>query len=158
MYQKQVSFGEAISRAFRNYCCFTGRASRSEFWWFILFSSILYCIVMGISISMNSSALETIAEDPDYINNSATASAMISLYTIPWIFSLAIFLPTLGLTFRRFHDSGHSGWWWLITFIPLVGIIVYFNFTLQPSQMFENKYGPIPNTEGDQLPPPYFRQ
>ena len=48
MFQYQVSFGEAIQRAFNKFCCFSGRASRSEFWWWILFTIILSWVINGV--------------------------------------------------------------------------------------------------------------
>ena len=62
MYQRQVSFGEAISRAFSNYANFNGRASRSEYWWFVLFNFILGCIpvvnlIAGLALLIPSLAL-----------------------------------------------------------------------------------------------------
>ena len=157
MYQLQVSFGEAISRAFRKYCCFTGRASRSEYWWFYLFTCIIGWVSMMISVGMNYSEFSLLATDPNYADDPEAITAIMNIYTFPAIISLAIFLPSFGLLFRRLHDTGHSGWWWLLTFVPIIGGIVILVFTLQPSQMFDNKYGPVPNLSGDQLPPPFPR-
>lgn len=157
MYQRQVSFGEAISRALRQYCCFTGRSSRSEYWWFALFCYIISFAAFAIAICLNYSEFAIIAasSNSDMAADPEFTGAIISLYSIPAIASLLLFLPAFGLLFRRLHDAGHSGWWWLISFVPFIGGIVLLVFTLQGSVMEENKYGPIPNLAGGQYPPAY---
>ncbi|MDE6297676.1 MAG: DUF805 domain-containing protein [Muribaculaceae bacterium] len=126
MYQYQVSFSEAISRAFNNYCCFTGRASRSEYWWFALFCAIVnwaIALIFGLTFGMDSVVFNTIS----------------------WLWSVAIFLPSLGLLFRRLHDTGRSGWNCCWALLPVVGWIIILVFVCQDSQMTDNQYGPVPN-------------
>lgn len=124
MFQYQVPFGEAIQRAFNKYCCFSGRASRSEFWWWILFTIILSWVINGVFMLFTS--LET-------------------TQIIAGIVNLIILLPTLGLWFRRLHDIGKSGWWWLLCFIPLIGIIILIVWFCKDSEPMDNQYGPVPN-------------
>ncbi len=127
MYQYQVSFSDAIRRALTvNYCNFSGRASRSEFWWFQLFLFIIGCILNIITLSGGQGLYYTMS-------------------AISGIWSLAILLPQLGLQVRRFHDTGRSAWnllWW---FLPVVGWIVAIVFLAQDSQYQTNQYGPVPN-------------
>lgn len=125
MYQYQLTFGEAVTKAFSNYCNFSGRAARSEYWWFMLFGC---CLSAAISILFCWS---------DTLTYLATGAL-----------SLFLFLPSFGLLFRRLHDTGRSGWWWLIGFIPLVGSIILLVWCLQPSQAGQNQYGPEPNIRG----------
>ena len=129
-----VGFWEAVKRGFGQYCCFTGRASRSEYWWFNLFVSVIAILVSGPEII-------DVVKEPDM--------SMTAMYHgtgfLSWIWYLAVLLPSWGLLFRRLHDTGRSGWWVLINLIPLVGSIVIFVFTVLPSQPFTNKYGPVPN-------------
>ena len=155
MYQRQVSFGEAINRAFKKYCCFTGRASRSEFWWFILFVYLIQTGATLISFGIFGSSISEIATNPDAASDPDVISNLISLYLLPSVIGLVFFLPMLGLLFRRLHDAGHSGFCWLLSFIPFVGGIIILIFTLQSSQMFTNKYGPVPNVVDDTTPPEY---
>lgn len=63
---------------------------------------------------------------------------------VSWLYSLAALLPGLGVFVRRLHDTGRSGWWWLIAFLPVLGAIVLFVFMCLDSQPGENKYGPNP--------------
>lgn len=60
------------------------------------------------------------------------------------VYMLAILLPSIALCIRRVHDTGRSGWWFLINFIPLVGAIVWLVFSLQDSKTGDNQFGPNP--------------
>lgn len=123
MYQRQVSFGEAINRAVaQNYCNFSGRSSRSEYWWYVLFTAIIGC---GVSFIFS--------------GNQTTMSI------ISGIVNLVLLLPGLGLCVRRLHDTNRSGWWILIGFIPVVGWILLIVWFCQDSQRGSNQYGPEPN-------------
>ena len=120
--QREVSFGEAVNRGLNNYCNFSGRASRSEFWWFQLFMLIVSCAA-------------------------GVVGAILGKYGtwIPSAVGLALLLPSFGLMFRRLHDIGKSGWWWLLVFIPLVGGIILIVWYCKESEPVANEYGPVPN-------------
>ncbi len=134
MYQYQVPFGEAISRAFRNYCNFSGRASRSEYWWFYLFVQIIAYVLALPSGLFNFSAIMN-GQEPAF-----------NFWTITvYVWGLFTFLPSFGLFFRRLHDTGRSGWWWLLGFIPLIGTIILLVWLCMPSQPGDNRFGPEPN-------------
>ena len=125
MYQYQVSFSQAVRMAFDSYCRFQGRSSRSEYWWWVLFVAILsFCIgiiegILGFS--------------------------MTAVQVTSGILSLVLLLPGLGLSVRRLHDIGKSGWWILLGLIPVVGAIVLIIWFARNSQMQDNQYGPVPN-------------
>lgn len=117
-----MTFSQSIETCIqKKSCCFTGRATRSEFWYFELFSFI---------IGIVTSVLDTII-DPNYMVISALAS-------------LALLLPGLGVTWRRLHDTGRSGAWYFIGLVPLVGWIVLLVFLCQDTQQGDNAYGPVP--------------
>lgn len=125
MLQRQVSFKEAVIRAIKdNYCNFNGRSSRSEYWWYCLFTVILGVIIAWI------------------FSSSQTAYA-----TVGGIVNLALLLPSLGLCVRRLHDVGKSGWWIFLVLIPVIGAIILIIWFCQPSQPQTNAYGPVPNLE-----------
>lgn len=129
MYQRQLSFEEAVRRALTlNYCNFEGRSSRSEYWWFCLFNSVL-----GMIISVICAIL---------FGKESTAGSVVSI-----LVSLSLLLPSLGLSIRRMHDIGRSGWYILIALIPFVGWIIYIIWAAQPSQPEANQYGDVPNAE-----------
>ena len=115
-----MTFSEAISTGFRNYVGFSGRAARSEFWYWILFT-ILVDIVMSI------------------IDLGILSSDVMPLSSI-W--SLVTFLPSLAMGVRRLHDTDRSGWWWLIGFIPLIGGIVLIVFWCLEGTRGSNRFGP----------------
>lgn len=140
MYQYQVSFTEAIKRAFSKYCCFTGRASRSEFWWFYLFTQIVSYL---LSIPLMITTFRSVAAGN--IEGIAIASNMSFGLWLVNLWGLIVLLPSFGLLFRRLHDAGHSGWNWLWMFLPLAGPIIIIVFCCQESQPYDNKYGPEPN-------------
>ena len=124
MYQQQVTFGDAINRGIKlNYCNFNGRASRSEFWWFILFSWLV-SFAAGLVFGCFGETAGTVAQS---------------------IVSLVLLLPTLGLGARRLHDIDKSGWWQLLMLIPLIGAIILIIWWAKPSQETPNQYGPVPN-------------
>ena len=115
-----MSFTEAVSDAFSKYVTFSGRSSRSAYWWFYLFS-----ILVGIAAFLIDLALDTGG-------------------IVYGLTGLALLLPSLAVFFRRLHDAGHSGWWWLIALVPLIGAIVLLVFTLQGSEP-PNQWGTGPD-------------
>lgn len=121
-----MSFGDAVKTCFSKYATFKGRARRSEYWWYWLFAVILSCVAVGVDYSMG------------WINRT------IGLGVCSGILSLALLLPNLAVAVRRLHDTGHSGWWYLITLIPLVGPIVLLIFLVLDSQPEENRFGASP--------------
>lgn len=126
MYQRQVSFEEAVRSALQqNYCNFSGRASRSEFWWYVLFTFLVSVVIGWIGF---------VSRDLGNVINT--------------LVGLALLLPGLGLSVRRLHDTGRSGWWILINLIPVVGNIIYLVWMCQDSQMTPNRYGSVPHLQG----------
>jgi len=110
----------------KKYACFSGRARRQEYWLFFLFN-----IIAAIIVGVISSVLVSVTN--------VTAFAYLGT-----IYDLAVLIPGLAVLFRRLHDTGRSGWWWLIGFIPLIGIIVLIVFCCFDSQPGDNQYGPNP--------------
>ena len=117
-----MGFSEAVRSGFENYATFDGRASRPAYWWWFLFL-ILVTIAANI------------------------VDAIIGAPILSIVVALGLFLPNLSVAIRRLHDTGNTGWWVLIGFIPLIGFIVLLIFYLQRGDPGENKYGP-PMAEG----------
>jgi uncharacterized membrane protein YhaH (DUF805 family) len=99
------------------YAQFTGRAGRAEFWWYFLANIIVY-IVLNILIAISS-----------------------IFWVLYVIYALAVLIPGIAVGIRRLHDTDKSGWWLLISLIPLVGIIVLIVFWATEGTPGPNRYG-----------------
>ena len=93
-------------RPLKRYAEFSGRSPRAEYWWFILFMSIFYVVVMfGLFGSAN--ALSFASGDP----SAAVAGGLGIAALFIGLFWLAVFIPTIAVQVRRMHDLDRSGWW-----------------------------------------------
>ena len=117
-----MGFEEAVESVFRHYADFNGRARRSEYWFFFLFVVLVSIVLSFLGGMLGAPGLARI------------------LYGL---FVIAIFVPSLSLIWRRLHDTGRSGLWFLLTFIP-IGQIVLLVFFCLDSQPGDNEYGPNP--------------
>lgn len=124
-----VDYETAFRRAFSKYSTFNGRASRSEYWKFAL-------INLGIEIGLL--ILSALSGNGGGI--SSVISSISSIAYVVWI--LAAFIPNLALLVRRLHDTDHSGWFYWIALIPIVGIIVLVVALAKTGDVFANRYGP----------------
>ena len=116
----------------KRYADFQGRSRRKEYWMFFLFI-ILCAIVIGI--------IEGILGLNEMVGG---------LYgPLSLLFILAIFLPSLAVQVRRFHDQDKSGWFVLLGFIPLVGGIIVLVFMCLEGTRGPNRFGPDPKGEGN---------
>ncbi|NYD65588.1 DUF805 domain-containing protein [Agromyces atrinae] len=114
-----ASFGQAISRFYAKYAVFSGRASRSEYWWIALFQAIVYS-VLGILALLGG-------------QNGEPGPLSIIALVVMGVFWLGNILPAIALSVRRFHDGGYSGWLYLLNLIPSLGGVIVFVFMLLPS-------------------------
>ncbi|PIR58168.1 MAG: DUF805 domain-containing protein [Parcubacteria group bacterium CG10_big_fil_rev_8_21_14_0_10_38_31] len=110
----------------KKYAVFTGRARRAEYWYFLL-TNFLVFIGLGIVNAIVDNKL-----------------SFFGIFYIRILYSLAIFIPSLAVGVRRLHDTGRSGWWLLISLIPLIGTIWLFILLVLDSNPGDNKYGPNP--------------
>ncbi len=104
----------------KRYTDFSGRARRQEYWMFMLIHIIVLCVLYGGEAAVGGQGV------------------LYGLYT------LGTLLPTLALTARRLHDTGRTGWWMLISFVPAIGGLVLLIFTVMDSKPGDNQYGPNP--------------
>jgi uncharacterized membrane protein YhaH (DUF805 family) len=115
-----VSFADAVRDGFSKYVTFSGRSSRSAYWWWALFG--LLAVVAAYIVD-----------------------AILGTFPLFYaILALGLLLPNLAVTIRRLHDTGRSGWWILIALIPFVGGIVLLVFTLLASEG-PNQWGSAPD-------------
>lgn len=133
-----ISFSGAIQRFFQKYNKFSGYASRSEYWWAQLFVFLLYLIPVGIfiigAVQLENSTYSATGE----VNSLENIDTLFNYLTILVILFLAIFfatvVPMLAITWRRLHDAGFSGLWYLLALIPQVGWLALAVMTLLPSK------------------------
>lgn len=148
-----ASFGQAISRFFRKYATFRGRASKSEFWWVALFLFLVALVPNTLlAIGLTSGLVHSFGErvpvsagtDPDTaalvgyahppLLDDPTAMALIPLGALlGGILFAALAVPTLALVWRRLHDAGLAGPWFLVTLLPVVGVLFFLVLMLQPT-------------------------
>lgn len=120
-----MTFGQSIKTCLSKYVAFSGRAQRSEYWWWSLFVIVLTYGVMFIEIAV-------------------LGTAVLNL-----IISLALILPGIAVSVRRLHDLDRSGWWILIAIIPLVGAIILLVWFCTKGTTGSNNYGQDPLGGGD---------
>lgn len=118
----------------KKYATFDGRATRSEFWMFILINTLIMVIPFLLIGFLGAGTGEP----------SDTVATILGLWLIfVIIYAIAVFIPTLAVTTRRLHDGGNSGWWQLLNFVPLGGIVLLI-FEVLPGTRGPNKYGEDP--------------
>ncbi len=126
-----MGLGQAIRSFWSNYATFRGRARRSEYWFIQLFLLLT---------NLAAAAIDLVLMDFDIDQFMANGGG--GIVGLVWI--LATVVPLLAVLVRRLHDTGRTGWWALIGFIPLIGSIVLLVFTVQDSHPGENAHGPSP--------------
>ena len=144
-----MTFGQSIKHVFGNYATFQGRASRSDFWWWYLFTSIVSFVVFIpvipwyndlINSSMNQAGSAAMVMPP------ITGLAALGL-ALSTIWSLAILIPTIAVAARRLHDTNKSGWLLLLWFLSCcfgIGAIILIILWILPSTPGPNRYGEGP--------------
>ena len=110
------------------YVAFDGRASRKEYWLFVLFRIVAYLVTILLCVAL-------LGRSP----------------VLLLLVMLALIMPALGLAFRRLQDIDKSAWWMLIGLIPLVGAIVLLVFVCLPGTVGPNRFGPDPRAGGTEL-------
>ena len=124
--ENRMGFADAVNNTIMyNYGNFTGRASRSEYWFFILFVWIF----------------DMITTFADTIIFGTPAAEWGPLF---WIGTLVLIVPLLSIEVRRLHDTGRSGWWILIGIIPCIGLIALIVWCVQEGDAHVNAYGDVP--------------
>ena len=119
----ELKFCEAVKVCFKKYVDFTGRARRSEYWSFMVFTGLLALV---------SRFLDGLLDD------------WFGIEVLRMLAGYIVLLPSVAVAVRRLHDTGRSGWLYLLLLIPLVGSIILLVFLCQDSQPGSNQYGPNP--------------
>jgi uncharacterized membrane protein YhaH (DUF805 family) len=122
--EKALSPKEAVTSVFSKYATFSGRATRSEYWWFALFQTVVYVLLFAITIGI---AAATPVEPGD------TPPIVAVGGIVYFLIALGLALPNIALLVRRLHDAGLSGWLYFVTVIPFFGAIATIIFAVLPS-------------------------
>ncbi len=112
-----MTFTDAIKTCFNKYATFSGRATRSEYWWFFLFYIIAYIALIALTVVSESLAL------------------------LALVFSLGMLIPSIAVGARRLHDTDKSAWWLLLGIVPLIGLLLIY-FLAIPGTQGDNRFGP----------------
>jgi uncharacterized membrane protein YhaH (DUF805 family) len=112
----------------RKYATFSGRAGRAEFWFFALFVTLITVALVAAEMALGLSG--------------AGGTGIFSA-----IFILLILLPSIAVTVRRYHDTGRSGWWWLVNFVPLVGGLISLVLCVLRGDPQANRFGAPPSAQ-----------
>lgn len=126
-----MNFTDAVKYCFQNYVTFSGRARRSQYWFFVLFN-LIGSIVFGV---IDGALFTSVDHATGVVTNAGVLGT---------IFSLVIFLPALSVAVRRLHDLEKSGWWVLINFIPLVGWVIFIVWAATKGTVGDNRFGADP--------------
>jgi uncharacterized membrane protein YhaH (DUF805 family) len=112
---------------FRKYADFSGRARRSEYWFFTLFNTLITLVLALLGLNL----VHLLGLNPH------------GAFGLAYLYLLVAFLPTLAVSVRRLHDIGLSGWWYLIVLVPF-GALVLTVLAIIDSQAGANRFGPNP--------------
>ena len=115
---EDINIFNAIKICFQKFFIFTNRASRSEYWWFILFYTIFATI-------------------PTFVPNE-------NVLVFGYIMALLLFIPGIAATVRRLHDVNKSGWFIFISLIPILGSIIVLVMTIEKGTLGKNRFGEYP--------------
>lgn len=142
-----MGFTDAVRTVLREkYATFSGRASRSEYWWYYLFYILMAFafVIVGMGVA---AAFGGFGSEPE----PGVPSGIIAIAIIGGLFVLATVIPTLAVQIRRFHDRNMSGWWYLalivlgiVPYIGFIASIAIFVISVLPGTVGPNKFGPDP--------------
>ena len=122
-----MTLSDSVKVCLDKYATMRGRAPRSEYWWFVFFNWLVFIVVAAIFVLIGSA-----------ING--YAGAIITICVGYPLVCLALLIPNICVIVRRLHDTGHSGFWYFITFVPLIGGLWFLYLMIKDSDD-ENEYG-----------------
>ncbi len=131
-----MNFVDAVRSGFNNYANFSGRALRSEYWWWVVFVWIAGVVARILDSVLGLSVYQTTAGGFEQ-----------SVGPIASVLSLALIIPGLAVLVRRLHDTDRSGWWFWLVIIPVIGWIMLIVFLATSGTPGPNRYGP-PRSSG----------
>lgn len=128
-----IGFVPAVKRAFQKYATFSGRASRSEYWCWVLANLV---VVVGLYGLIAALGLLTRSNGNDFGMGAVPPTILL----VVWMFGVLV--PNIAITVRRLHDAGYSGWFYLLNLIPYLGGLVVIILCAMQTSPLAAKYGP----------------
>jgi len=127
-----MGFAEAVTSCFSKYVTFSGRAPRSEFWWYVLFVFIGSIVFSILDATMFSSGMQSVG-------------------FLGLLWTLVTLLPSISVAVRRLHDTNRSGWWYWLFLVPLIGFIILIIWFASVGSSGSNRFGhdPLADVYGD---------
>ena len=125
-----ATFGQAISRYFKKYATFSGRASRSEYWWVQLFLALVWTVLFVIVAVLGGVGAAQASGTGDSAGWIAGVGILFTLIMIA--FALGTIVPSLAIAWRRLHDANFAGPFWFLSLTYIGGLVVLV-FTILPS-------------------------
>lgn len=122
-----------LKNALNKYAVFSGRASRKEYWMFYLWYVIAYVTIYIVSFILDK-----------FVIGNMLGFDKPAVTIIPLTFALYFLIPSIAISVRRLHDTNRSGWWWLVSLIPILGSIWIVILLVLKGNVGDNIYGPSP--------------
>ncbi|PZR53363.1 DUF805 domain-containing protein [Xylanimonas oleitrophica] len=133
-----MSFVDSIKSVLSKYATFSGRARRSELWWYLLAVNLSFVALGIVFVAVAASTADPVTGDP------GAATLVVSL--LFFLVYLSLILPTLAVQVRRLHDGDRSGWWILLSLVPVGNIVLLVFYALEGTRG-PNRFGPDPKGE-----------
>lgn len=141
-----MGFTDAVRSGLLRFAELTGRAGRSECWWFLLVSTVGYVAVAVVG---------AVLAEAVGASSTVIGVAIVSVLTVVYaMVGLALVLPTVAVVVRRLHDTDRSGAWALLGVVPLLGTAMLAVLLYPVGTAGPNRFGPAPGTPDPQGPPP----
>jgi hypothetical protein len=134
-----MNFTTSVQTCLHQYATFSGRASRSQYFYFSLFNliALISLVLFGVCFG----TLLWGADHSFVVEGFALGSGLLLSAFLSALFALLMALPNWAVSVRRLHDSDKSGWWLLLGLLPYVGSLIVLVLLLLPSTNGPNRYG-----------------
>ncbi|QCE33467.1 DUF805 domain-containing protein [Acetobacteraceae bacterium] len=140
---KQLNSFDYFLLALKNYARFSGRASRSQYWYFHLFNFLFAFAFYPLAV---------LAGVADHLLFEQSSICTLFVLVLNWVYTLGVLIPAIAVSVRRLHDTNRSGWWFLLgcTIIGLIPLIIFY---CQRSDLGEKRFGVVPDRDLEELEP-----
>lgn len=131
-----MSLIEAVTTCLRKYGTFSGRARASEYWFFVLGLAIVNAVIFVALLVPALATMDPVTQEPGVLGSIGSALVAIIVF--------GTLVPVIAAAVRRLHDTGKSGWLYLLILVPFVGSIIVLVLLALPGEPGPNRYGPDP--------------